>query len=72
MAVVRADLARLPARHGVVAGLAAADVELGEDFLDVLLGVPLLLFVDVEDVHADPPVARFLSLCRVAQRLSLP
>ena len=44
MAVVGADLAGLPARDGVVAGLAAADIELGQDFLDVLLGIPLLLF----------------------------
>src|SRR5207244_2223876 len=56
MAVVGADLAGLPARHGVVAGLAAADVELGENFLDVLLGVPLLFLVDIEGVHALLPV----------------
>ena len=52
MAMVRADLPGLPARDGVVAGLAAADVELGEDLLDVLLGIPLLLFLDIECVHA--------------------
>jgi hypothetical protein len=50
--VVRADLARLPARNRIVAELAAADLKLREDFLDVLLGVPFLLLVDIEGVHS--------------------
>src|ERR1700742_4982241 len=49
--VIGADLAGLPASHGVIAGLPAADIEFGEDFLDVLLGIPLLLFLNVERVH---------------------
>src|SRR6188768_2843571 len=66
MAVVGADLAGLPARHSVVAGLAAADIELGQDFLDVLLGIPRLLFLDIECVHALLPLARLRGLWRVA------
>jgi hypothetical protein len=46
MAVVRADLARLPAGDGVVAVL-----DLAEDLLDVLLRAPLLLFGQAERVH---------------------
>src|SRR5437868_743427 len=51
VAVVRADLAGLPTRDGVIAHLAAADLELGENFLDVLLGIPLLLLADIEHLH---------------------
>jgi hypothetical protein len=39
MAVIRADLPGLPARHGDV-----AVTDLAEDLLDVMLGIPLLLF----------------------------
>src|SRR5262249_49227823 len=55
MAVVRADLARLPAGDGHVA---AGD--LAEDFLHVALGIPLLLALETEDVHrsSPPTVAR--------------
>ena len=35
---------------------AAADVELGEHLLDVLLQIPLLLLGNVEHVHGVPPV----------------
>src|ERR1700736_2592940 len=47
MTMVGADLARLPAgdRH-VPAG------DLAEDFLHVPLGIPLLLALETEDVHA--------------------
>src|SRR5258707_7150023 len=46
MAVIGADLPRLPARHGDVA---LADH--AEDFLDMMLGIPLLLLVEIEHVH---------------------
>src|SRR5258708_4978859 len=46
MAVVRTDLAGLPAGHGVVAVL-----DLAENLLDVLLGIPLLLFCQAERFH---------------------
>src|SRR5262249_12196140 len=47
VAVVRADLARLPAGDGHVA---AGD--LAEDFFHVALGIPLLLALETEDMHA--------------------
>ena len=68
MAMVGADLAGLPARHGVVAGLAAADVQLGEDLLDVLLGIPLLLFLDIECVHALLPIGGFAGIMPIGAR----
>ena len=48
MAVVGADLAGLPAGHGDV-----AIGNLAENLLDVVLGVPLLLAFQTEDMHGD-------------------
>ena len=48
MAVIRADLAGLPASHG--------EVTLGyfaEDLFNMVLGIPLLLTFEAEDVHGD-------------------
>jgi hypothetical protein len=47
MAVIGTDLARLPARHGDV-----TLSDLAENLLHVMLGIPLLLFFQIEDVHA--------------------
>src|SRR5580704_3311009 len=47
MAVIGTDLARLPARHGDV-----TLSDLAEDLLHVMLGVPLLLFFQIEGLHA--------------------
>ena len=46
MAVIRADLAGLPASHGEVTLSYFA-----EDFLDMVLRVPLLLTFEAEDLH---------------------
>ena len=46
MAVIRADLAGLPARYGNVAIL-----NLAQDLLDMTLGVPLLLTFEAEGMH---------------------
>ena len=48
MAVVGADLAGLPAGDGDV-----AVGDLAENFLDMALGIPLLLAFQVEDMHGD-------------------
>ena len=53
MAVIGADLAGFPASHG--------EVTLGnfaEDLLDMVLGVPLLLAIEAEDVHGDGAPAK--------------
>src|ERR1700730_3285211 len=47
MAVIGTDLARLPARHGDV-----TLSNLPEDLLHVVLGIPLLLFSQIEHLHA--------------------
>jgi hypothetical protein len=46
VAVIGADLSRLPAGHGEV-----AVGDFAEDLLDVVLGVPLLFAFEAEDVH---------------------
>src|SRR6202022_873823 len=50
MAVIGTDLARLPARHGDV-----TLSNLPEDLLHVVLGIPLLLFSQIEPLHPLPP-----------------
>src|SRR4051812_5526500 len=57
MTVIGTDLPWLPACHRVVAGLAAPDIDFGQDFLNVLLRIPFLLFLDIEGVHA--PLSRW-------------
>ena len=47
VAMVGADLSRLPAGDGDV-----AIGDLAQDLLDVVLGIPLLLALEAEDVHA--------------------
>jgi hypothetical protein len=48
MAMIRADLARLPARHGNV-----PIGDLAENIFDVALRIPLLLALETKNVHGD-------------------
>src|SRR5262249_46787690 len=50
VAMIRADLARLPARDRDV-----ALGDLAEDFLDMPLWIPLLFLVQIEHVHREAP-----------------
>ena len=47
---------------------AAADIELRQNFLDVLFGIPLLLFLDIECVHALLSVGGFAGIMPIGAR----